>query len=276
MTKYTSRHSTRTYLFGLVIFVLLILTLQTKVHAVSIGEEYTSQSSFVDGTLVSIDKDNTETVVASNFNNDDYVVGVAQSKESNLVTISRNYASTTVAISGEVSILVSNVNGNIRQGEILTASWVDGVAMKMQDNSNARIIGIALEDFDSEAAKTYSDIEIPNDTPRDLQIGYIKIRISAGEAYAAQNSTLNIGGFLEELTGKDISDFRLATGFLVFISSLIVASVFIYSSIKGSFISFGRNPLASNSIYGGLLQVSTISVTVIAVGSTLAYIVWVI
>ena len=257
---------------------MFVLSLQSNVvYGISIGEEYAQQNVFVDGVLVSIKSDDTESIEASNLNNDKYVIGVTQDIESNLVTITKDYNSKPVAISGEVSVLASDINGSIKKGDLLTASYIDGVVMKVQEGSGARIIGIALEDFNSSGSRTYTDLDIPTGTVAKTNVNYVEIRLSGGEVFATQVAAGASGvssGFVDKLAGKDVPIYRLATGLFVFIASVVVAGLFIFSSIKGSFISFGRNPLASNSIYLGLIQISTISVAFLSVGAALAYLVW--
>jgi len=257
---------------------MFILFLHTDVvYGVSIGEEYSQQNVFVDGVLVSIKSDDTESIEASNLNNDKYVIGVTQGIDSNLVTITKDYNSKPVAISGEVSALASDINGEIKKGDLLSASWIDGVVMKVQDGSGARIVGIALEDFNLSGSRTYAELDMPTGTVAKTNVNYIEIRLSGGEVFATQNTLGASGtssGFVDKLAGKDVPIYRLATGLFVFIASIVVAGLFIFSSIKGSFISFGRNPLASNSIYLGLIQISTISVAFLSVGAALAYLVW--
>ena len=69
---------------------------------------------------------------------------------------------------------------------------------------------------------------------------------------------------------------KVMIGSLVFLSSLLVAGFFVTSSIRGSFVSIGRNPMASAVIYRNLAQVTAAAVVIILIGSALAYVILVI
>jgi hypothetical protein len=259
----------------LIIIGLTFYGLFTLAGAASIAEEFSSNNALVNGSLVS-KVDDSSPIELSNINNDLYFLGAVTQSSNSLVTITKVDANTPVAISGEVNILASDINGEIEEGDLLTLSWINGVAMKLTDDINARVVGVALEDFSAVGANTYGKIETSRGQVDETKVNQIYVRLTGSDAFASQQRNNESYGLVEKLTGKDVSLVRLVSGLFVFITTFVIASVFIYSSIKGSFISFGRNPLASNSIYAGLLQVSAISVVIIAVGATVAYLIWVI
>jgi hypothetical protein len=261
-----------------IIFVSFFVVLfEAPIFAQSIAEQYKSDSSLAEGTLVSLQENDSEMIVPTNIQNDKLFIGVTQNTESNLVTISKDFSDATVAISGEVSVLVSDLGGSIKQGDELTVSWIDGVAMKNTDAVSQRIVGIALENFNDSSASTYRNLDTPDGVSDTAKVAYLRMKLVDVDTYgAAAEANTSTFGFIQQLTGKEVSVVRVFSGFAVFLATLIVASVFIYSSIKGSFISFGRNPLASNSIYAGLVQVSAISVGALIIGALLAYLIWVI
>jgi hypothetical protein len=255
--------------------VFLFCVVSTSASATFISEEFSSNSSMVDGSLVS-KVDGASPIELSNLNNEFYFLGVVAQDSNSTVTIAKNDANMPVAISGEVNLLASNINGEIKEGDLLTLSWISGVAMKLTENTNTRVIAVALEDFDASSAKSYSSIDSPTGEEGAVKVNQLFVRLTGSDAFSAQQINSQSYGLIEKLTGKEISIVRLIAGLFVFVATFVIASVFIYSSIKGSFISFGRNPLASNAIYAGLLQVSATSVVIIAVGATIAYLIWVV
>jgi hypothetical protein len=265
-----------------IIWVIIIVSFfvalfYVPVNAQSIAEQYKSEVSLSEGMLVSLQENDSEKIVATNMQNDKLFIGVTQNTESNLVTISKDFSDATVAISGEVSVLASDLGGSIKQGDELTVSWVDGVVMKNTDAVSQRIVGIALENFKDSNSSTYRNLDTPDGISDTAKVAYLRMKLVDVDTYGAAAETKTSSfGFIQQLTGKEVSVIRVFSGFAVFLATLIVASVFIYSSIKGSFISFGRNPLASNSIYAGLIQVSATSVGALIIGALLAYLIWVI
>ena len=77
----------------------------------------------------------------------------------------------------------------------------------------------------------------------------------------------------EEFTGSHSYPFGtiLSEDSAVFFISLAVAAMFVVSSIKGSFVSIGRNPMASASIHKGMVRVAILAVTIIVTGAVVSY-----
>jgi uncharacterized membrane protein len=138
------------------------------------------------------------------------------------------------------------------------------------------LLGIALDDFDLSSANEYGEIDTP-DGKQEVKIGTINVRLFEKEG--SEELLLNKGGlegFLTSLAGREVSFAKIMAGSIIFLMSVVVAGFFASSSIKGSFISIGRNPMASASIYRSLLHVTMVSVIVIVIGTALSYVVLVV
>jgi hypothetical protein len=257
-------------------FLLLMIWSFQPVDASTVGEEFINSNSFSKGTIVSLDKDDPTNITLTNLSNSDYLLGTVVSSGENSVTFAKDNAEVTVAVSGDVSVYVSDANGAISQGDFIGASWLEGVGMKSLDSNRQKLLGIAVDDFDIENAETYGEIETP-DGEKTIKVGVIKVRLFDKEGPLATDVSYDSAeGLLEKIAGKQVSFAKVLSGSIIFIVSLSVASLFIVSSIRGSFESIGRNPLSSVSIYRSLLHVSGLAVLVILIGTALSYVVLVI
>lgn len=265
---------------GLLIVVCLVLfslNLSDQfISATSIGEEFVSVEAYAKGTVVSLDKENPENITLANTTNSDYLLGPIVDSGDNSVTFAKAGEVVTVALSGDVSVLVSDVNGVIKKGDFISASWLEGIGMKSVEENNQKLLGVALEDFNTDSSVNYGAVDTPMGQ-KIAKVGSISVRLFDKEGpLAGETSSEGVEGWLEKIAGKKVSFSKIMAGSLVFLVSLVTASMFILSSIKGSFVSIGRNPLASTSIYKNLLQVSGLSVLVILLGTAISYVVLVI
>lgn len=259
------------------VFLLFLISSTNLVGAVGlVGEEFIAGDKLVIGSIVSIDKDNPESIELSHIDNSEYLLGVVVDGAENSVTFSKENSQTTVALSGEVDVFVNDANGEVKAGDFVGASWLEGVGMKSLDANKQKLLGIAVEDYDSKSAKIYGEIDTTEGS-KTVSIDAVKIRLFDKEGFA---ETVDSRGGLEELlsnvAGKQISYAKVLASSILFIVTLLVSGMFIVSSIRGSFISIGRNPMASATIYKSLLHVSGLSVLVLIVGTALTYVVLVI
>ncbi len=259
--------------------VLLLICFFFIPHLASaslLSEEFKGVNDFQRGLAVSIQKDSPTQIEPLDISNSEYLVGVVVDSGESVVTFSKQESTVNVALSGEVDVYVNNANGDIAEGDFVGASWLQGVGMKALTDDKQKLLGIALENFDSSKGSSYGEVDTASGK-KEISIGTIKIRLFDKEGQLESlTDSKGVEGLLQDLAGKDISTIKVLAGSLVFIISLLISAMFIVASIKGSFTSIGRNPLASSSIYRSLLHVSGISVAIILMGTALAYVVLVI
>jgi len=269
-------HTLKQGIYLTVPLLLIWLTFNSLASASLIGEEFNSTQSFVKGAVVSIDQSNPKDITLSTLANSEYLLGTVVNSTDSLVSFSKNNSSVSVALNGEAQVLVSNANGNVAKGDFIGASWLEGVAMKSLDTDKQKLLGVAMEDLNLSEAKDYGSIKT-SQGDKSISVGYLKVRLFNKEGIRStivQNT--GIEGVLSSIAGKDVSFAKVLVGLAIFLMSIIVSGFFVSSSIKGSFVSIGRNPMASDSIYRSLLHVSMVSVVVIVIGTALAYVVLVI
>jgi len=275
---YKQRHSIwQDMTLGSLLLLFLVFYSAGGVLAQSstIGEEFLSTDTFRVGSIVSLQKDNPREIVLTSLSNNEYTLGVVNNSGDNLITYSRDDSEVTVSLSGEVQVFVTDANGEIKKGDFIGASWLEGVGMKADTSDRQRLLGVALEDFDSEnSAKDYGLIQTP-DGDKQVKVDTILIRFFDKETSGVTTATdvSNLEGFIRSIAGREVSLAKAVTVSLIFLTSIVVSGMFVSSSIRGSFVSLGRNPRAGTAIYKSLLHVSTVSIVVILIGTTLSYVV---
>lgn len=260
-------------IFSLFLSVVILASagFSSSVVAATVGEEFVVSDAYSEGFMVSIKKDSPEDIELTSLNNGEYFVGVVNNSENNSVTYSRSGSSVSVSLLGEVRVFVSDVNGVIEKGDLVGASWLEGVGMKVEGVSDQTVVGVALESFDPSSAKEYGEIDTP-DGKKSIAISSILVRLSDKDATSGTESDAGgLYGFADSIAGKNVSVFRALIASLVFLICLALAGFFVSSSIRGSFISLGRNPRASSAIYKGLLRTTLAALAVILLGAAVAY-----
>ena len=259
-----------------VLLCVLFISTPSVLAVGLVGEEFLSDGTFKVGSIVSIDKDKPESIELSTISNSDYLLGVVAQQEENLLTFSKEGSKTTVTLSGEVDVYVSDANGVVQTGDFIGSSWLEGVGMKSLESDKQKLLGVALESYSSAESKFYGDIETDSGK-KSVSIDAIKVRLFEKEGTRLVTTPQSgVENILSNIAGKEVSYAKVLACSLLFLITLIVSGTFIVSSIKGSFISMGRNPLASTSIYRSLLHVSGLSVLVLIIGTALTYVVLVV
>lgn len=239
------------------------------------GEEFYSSSELKAGSIVLISSDKPDSITLAGYFDSDTTIGVVAEQGSGLVNYSREGATNSVALDGEVDVFVSDLSGIIKKGDLISLSWLTGVGMRYEGASSSRVIGIALQDFNQQSASVYGEVDTPNGA-KSVSVTSIRMRIVRQEALVPSDTDNGLVGALSSAIGKKLTAEKVLAGVTIFILSLVISGVFVTSSIRGSFISIGRNPLAGATIYRSLFHVSGISIIVMLIGATLAYVVLVI
>lgn len=277
-TSAFSRKINRIYVLCIAVFLLLLPVFSSTVLASTVGEEFKSViRDDSKGLIVSIDKDNPNSIKLASTENNSYLLGVISNESDNGIVFSKEESDVVVSISGDIEVYVSDANGEIKSGDFVSTSWLEGVGMKIQDDKNQKILGVALEDYKYDDSVSYGEILTPFG-PKSVRVSTISIRLLEKEAIS--NSILGskdgLEKYVENIAGNEVSLLRIILGVVIFFVSSLVAALFVYSSIKGSFVSIGRNPMASNSIYRNLINVTAGSVTIILIGALLTYVILVV
>lgn len=263
-------------------FVLLQLALTSgSVGAATFSEGAISPEDLVEGTLVSLITTEPVSVEAADVNTGNYLAGVVVEEGSGLIVSDTEDSTLYIATEGVVSAFVSDVNGEIKAGDFIGASWIKGVGMKVleEENVDQKVIGVALQDLNVEDDYSFYVEKVETlDGDREARVGNISIKLFPRDVgpYFASDQPSGLEEFASKLAGKDVSFIRITAALLLFGVSVGAAAIFMSNAIRGSLKSIGRNPLASQSIISTLTQVSTVSIGLIVFGAAVAYVVLVV
>lgn len=236
------------------VFVLCVSSLRVE-GASSIAQSFaTDDPGIVSGALVSLKTGTANSVELTTTENLDRVLGVAGNNA--LIELSNGEGSVQVVTTGEVFALVSDINGDIKAGDKITASPIAGVGMKAA--TSTLIIGAAQENF-ADADSETRIIKDKDGNDREVRIGALSIQVDKVffEAPHGQSSFVPeaLQDFANSIAGRSVSPIRvMIAGFLILFMFVTVAAL-LYSSVRSSIISIGRNLLSERAIHESLLRV---------------------
>ncbi len=259
------RQLTPWQILGLVVagYGLMVVSAGPLVSAAAVSHGFTSARQLLPGTLAALKNNENNEVVAASTDNVNDIVGVVLASNDAAVAVNAA-ASTQVATTGSTNLFVSDIAGAIKAGDRLTASPLQGVGMKATDS--VKIVGIAERDFaDAKNIKSQT-IRTRDGQTRQVRVGSIPVRLQVSY-YAVPPKKTIVPSFLQQFSntvaGKEVSALRVLTGFLILLAALVTVGVILFSTMKASVLSIGRNPLASKNVYKSLFQVFGISIVIL-------------
>lgn len=169
-----------------------------------------------------------------------------------------------VARYGTVSVSVTNFNGDVKTGDLVTSSEIAGKGQKA--NLSGYVLGRALSDFKSAGNLDYKG--------KQYQTG--KIPVALRIEYAEISSPQSFKRFFDLLGGaffsnlKDPNRFgqivRYIAAALIILIALIVALFILMRSVPKAIEAIGRNPLAKTSIYISMVINLILVILIIGLG----------
>lgn len=255
--------------------LLASLVVAGSVAAVTtISQGYTADKALVVGSIVALQKNTTDHVVGANRDNVDSIFGVIINDDTSLISLSSgSNKQVQVATSGTVPVLVSDISGVIKQGDQVTASPIDGVGMKA--TTNTKVIGIAQGDpvYSDNSQQTYKD---STGQEHKTKIGQVPVEISTGYYFKEPDHSVIPAAFqniANSIAGRPVDPLPIILSGAIFIITLIVVASIIYSMIRSSIISVGRNPMSQSAIYRDVIQLSALVLGILGVGLAAIYLV---
>ena len=249
--------------------LMLMIAITPGVVAAAISQGYRSNDSLVAGTLVSADKsDQDGLVIPANIDNADKLVGIVVAEQDATLSVTNPSDSLQVATNGTAQALVTDIGGEIKAGDSITASPVSGVGMKANDN--VKIVGVAQADAKFNGKTT--QVKNKDGKEETFKVGTVPVVIQVS-FYVPETKKSPIPEqlqlFVDSIAGKQVPIERLVASAAIVLAAVITIAILLYSAIHNSMISIGRNPLAQGSIYRGLWQVIITSfiLFIVALGS---------
>lgn len=268
-----SRHK-RSFIGLGILVALLALSLPAVTFAVTtLSQGYATDDKLSIGSIVSLKNNSTDQVVGATSESVDSILGVVINDGSSLLTLSNGQANQVqVATSGIVSVLVSDINGEVKKGDQITASPIKGVGMKA--TSNAKVVGIAQSDpINGSDKQNYTDDQGNKET---VTLGQVSLLVNVTYYFQQPEKTLippAIQNLANAMAGKKVDTLPILISAAIFLVTLIVVVSIIYSMIHSSIISVGRNPMSQSAIYRDVIQLSALVLGILAVAGIAIYVI---
>ena len=236
----------------------------------ALTQGYTISKPVSVGSLVSLKKGSSDSVEAASTDNADNIIGVVVNPDSSLLSVTNGTEQVQVATSGVANIIVSDINGEIIAGDHITASPVQGVGMKATNNT--KVIGIAQD------KPRYDTIEqeytTESGSKEKFKLGQVPLVVSVSYYTKAPEKTVippALQNIANAVAGKKVSTLPIIISSAIFLIMLIAVVSIIYTLIRSSIISIGRNPLAQSAVFRDVIQLSALVMIIIGVSLIAIY-----
>lgn len=217
--------------------------------------------------LVALKKDDQSKIEAVTDKTLAEMKGIVADANDSPVTLSGEGRKIFVATEGTYEVLVSNENGKIDKGDYVSISSLSGVGMKAAE-SQGMVVGRAASAFtgggDSVGKTTSKDNRV-------VEFGRIKVDLGVTKnPYLKTPDKDKVPDALQKVaTGiaeQPVSTLRIYMALIVLLVTAGVAATTLFSGVRSTVISIGRNPLSKGVILKGLLQVLLVSLIIFITG----------
>lgn len=254
-----------------VLFTLAVVTPSPALAiATYIAESYTAEEALPMNSIVSLKSNSNDSVVAANTSNVDTMIGVTIDRNDASITVTNGKENQVqVAKSGTLQVLVSDINGAVEQGDYITASPINGVGMRA--TGSTKVIGIAQNGLTGGVAQT---IKNGDGSEQSVKVGTVPVLVSvSGYIEKSENSFIPrpVQEIANTLAGRTVSPLPILLSLGVFLVTLIVVTIIIYSMVRNGIISVGRNPLSSSAIYRNVIQLSVLVLGILVGAGVIIY-----
>jgi hypothetical protein len=230
-----------------------------------LSQSYKADTEIPIGSIVSLTDNTTDQVEPSSNKNVGNMLGIVIGADDSLLSLSSGANSQVqVVTTGTVPVLVSDMNGPIKQGDHITASPLAGVGVRA--NSNIRVVGIAQGDLKDPEPHTYKDKDGKEHTAK---LGEVPVLVNVAYYFKQPDKTIipsAIQNIANALAGKAVDTTPILISGAIFLVTIAIVVSITYSMIRSSIISVGRNPLSQSAIYRNLLQLSSLAVLILGLG----------
>ena len=165
-----------------------------------------------------------------------------------------------VVSSGSASVRVSSVNGNIKEGDLVTTSETGGTGQLA--DANGYVLGTALQDFQAENADDVGEIFVS-----------INIHPTVGLTGAGQNLLGTIKQAFSAPVLAPLASLRYILAFSIAIISFVLGFVYFGRVASTGVEAIGRNPLAGRMIEFTVVFHILLTIAIVAAGLALAYLI---
>lgn len=163
-----------------------------------------------------------------------------------------------VSSTGRYGLLVSNQNGPVKPGDLLTISSIAGVAMKASDQQT-QLVGHAAGTF-SGTANVIGSVALKNTIGKTTNVALGRVPTDIGLAHNPlfQKTPDYVPQFIAKVASgvanHPVSAARIYLGLSLIFATTIITGNMLYSGVRSGMTAVGRNPLSKKSIIRSLIQ----------------------
>ena len=238
---------------------------------------YAAETPLDTGTIVQLTGKGSNTVKIATQSELQNMFGVTVDASQQPLTVSNDDAKNEVfvAVSGTYNVLVSTQGGDIKSGDYVTLSSLNGIAMKASTEQKT-VFGRANRDFDSKGAKLgTASLKDNAGGTKTVTLGVVPVTIDIRRNPNDKSTKANVPEFLERIgeavAEKEVSPIRIYLSMGITVVSIIAAIAMLYAGIRNGVISIGRNPMSKKSIFRALLEVVLTSMLILVIGLFAVY-----
>ena len=245
----------------------------------SVTQSYNAGPSVLPSMIVEYKSKDKNTVIPLADSDVNKMLGVViPSTNATIVLTPQNVTTQQVLVAqgGSYNVLISNQAGPIKQGDYLTISALPGIAMKASSNQPI-IVGRALANFDGN--RSISQTTLKNATSGSIKVALgripVDLQLAPNPLYLKNSNSIFV--FLTraeyDITNKPVSPLRTYLVGLVFLATIIITAVILYTGTRTSISSIGRNPLAKSAIGRGMIKTVAVGILVFMIGVGAVYLI---
>lgn len=241
------------------------------------AQGYASDTPIDNGTIVQLTGDDADRVKVATQEEAQQMFGVTVDRTQLPVAISAGLENEVfVAVSGTYNVLVSTQNGAIENGDHVALSSVDGIAMKA-GTEEATVFGRANAGFDGSGTVlgTTTLRYVDGNPGKTVSLGLVPVTIDIKRNPNEKSTKTRVPEALERIgqaiAEKEVSPIRIYLSMAITAVSLIASIAVLYSGVKNSVISIGRNPMSKKSIFRALLEIILTSILILIIGLFAVY-----
>ena len=241
-------------------------------------QAYAADSRLDNGSIVELTGENSNRVKIATQAEQQNMFGVVVDRNQLTIAISNDgiQNETFVAVSGTYRVLVSTQNGNIEQGDYITLSSINGVAMKA-GSDEVTVFGRANEPFNGTGitlgTTSLQDVDGNNTGP--VVLGSIPVTIDIRSNPNRESTEVNVPEVLRRvgvaIAEKEVSPVRIYLSIGVATVSIVAAIAILYAGVRNGVISIGRNPMSKKTIFRSLIEVILTSILILIIGLFAVY-----
>ena len=239
--------------------LLMVMSAKFPLLAQAVTQGYGSEQTLQRGMLVQLKESDATKVEAVKQDTADKTFGVVVDANDAPVTLSSDGKKVFIATAGKFEMLVSSQNGEIKAGDYVAISAIDGIGMKAGDKESVAV-GRALSDFDGKSGAISSlEVKSSDGSSKKVNVGRVTADVSVSKNPLFKATEPNLPEVLrkasEAIAGKPVNAVRVYVALLVFMVTAITAGTLMFGGVRSAIISIGRNPLGKKAIIRGMFQV---------------------